>query len=57
MTVGTFTRTGVAGFNTFTLTGRTGGRRLSSGRYRLQATATNAAGRSAPVRANFRVAN
>jgi hypothetical protein len=57
VTVGTFTRTGVAGFNTFNLTGRIGGRRLGSGRYRLQATARNDAGKSAPVRASFRIAS
>jgi hypothetical protein len=56
-TIGTFTRTGVAGFNTFTLTGRINGRRLGSGRYRLQATARNDAGKSAPVRASFRIAD
>jgi hypothetical protein len=57
VTVGTFTRTGIVGLNTFNFTGRINGRKLSSGRYRLQATAQNDAGKSAPVRASFRIAS
>jgi hypothetical protein len=55
VSIGAFRRSSVAGFNTFTFTGRVNGRRLRNGRYKLQAVARTAAGSSRPVRANFRV--
>ena len=53
---GAFVRSGVAGVNRFTFTGRPGGRALRAGSYQLQAVATDAAGnRSSPVSRGFRV--
>jgi hypothetical protein len=56
VSVGTFTRRDIAGFNTFVFTGRIGGRKLPSGSYKLQAVARTDAGRSTAVRVNFRIA-
>ena len=53
---GTFTVAAVAGQNRFRFTGRTRGRRLAPGRYRLSAVARDAAGNaSAARRAAFRI--
>jgi hypothetical protein len=53
---GSFKRAGVAGRNAFRFTGRVGGKRLRSGRYRLVAVATDAAGnRSKAARRGFRI--
>jgi Ca2+-binding RTX toxin-like protein len=53
---GTFTHTGRQGPNSFKFTGRLRGRKLSPGRYRLVARATDAAGnRSKQKRLEFRV--
>ena len=53
---GAFSRSGVAGVNRFTFTGRPGGRALRAGAYQLRAVATDAAGnRSSPVSKGFRV--
>jgi hypothetical protein len=48
---GSFTRAGRLGDNRFRFTGRVGHRALKAGRYRLVATATDAAGNSAAPRA------
>jgi CSLREA domain-containing protein len=51
-----FSRTSVAGLNSFRFDGRVGGRRLARGPYRLAARALNAAGRLGPQRtARFRI--
>ena len=51
-----FTHRGQAGTNRFRFTGRIGGRRLRTGRYRLVAVATDAAGnKSAAKRVRFRI--
>ncbi len=53
---GNFTRTGTTGANSFTFTGRIGGKALSRGSYRLVATAVDAAGnRSKPVARPFSI--
>jgi hypothetical protein len=53
---GGFARSGSAGLNTFRYSGRVRGRRLTPGRYRLAALATDAAGNSSRrVTAPFRV--
>lgn len=53
---GSFTRTAAAGANSFTFTGRIGGRALSRGSYRLVATAVDAAGnRSKPAARAFAI--
>jgi hypothetical protein len=56
VSIGTFTRSSVAGFNTFVFSGRLNGRKLSSGKYRLQAVARTDAGSSSVVTVNFRIA-
>ena len=53
---GSFSHTGTAGRNRFRFSGRLRGRKLRPGRYRLVATATDAAAnRSDPVRRLFRI--
>jgi hypothetical protein len=53
---GSFTVPGKAGKNTFTFRGRIGGKALSSGRYRLSATATDPSkNASLPKRKGFRI--
>jgi hypothetical protein len=53
---GSFTRAGIAGSNSFTFTGRMGGKTLSRGSYRLVAIARDAAGnRSKPVARAFSI--
>ncbi|HKP21834.1 MAG TPA: hypothetical protein VJT68_09970, partial [Thermoleophilaceae bacterium] len=53
---GGFRHAGKAGANSFTFTGRVGGRALSPGRYRLTATPVGADGLAgAPRQAQFRV--
>jgi len=54
--VGTFTRAGVAGPNSFHFTGRANGRALARGNYTLSAVATDAAGKtSAAASRPFRI--
>ena len=55
VSVGTFTRTDVAGFNTFVFTGRVGGRRLPAGSYRLRAVSRANGRTSAAVTVSFRI--
>ncbi|MDX6669503.1 MAG: hypothetical protein QOK04_2883 [Solirubrobacteraceae bacterium] len=52
---GSFTRSGVAGANTFHFTGRLAGKKLDSGSYRLTATPRTAAGGGVGATAGFRI--
>jgi hypothetical protein len=52
---GSFTRTGVAGKNSFHFTGRLAGRKLKPGRYRLVATPTAAGQKGKPTASGFRI--
>jgi len=56
VSVGSFTRTDVAGFNTFTFTGRIRGRALTPGRYRLLVTSRADGRTSTAVTITFRIA-
>jgi hypothetical protein len=53
--VGSFTHHDLAGVNRFYFTGRVGRRKLAPGSYRLQATATSAAARSATLGVGFSI--
>jgi hypothetical protein len=56
MTVGTLTRSGTAGLNEIRFSGRIGRRALLAGKYRLAATATDAAGNHSQAhRATFTI--
>ena len=52
---GSFSRTGVAGQNSFHFTGRLNGRKLKAGRYRLVATPTAGGKKGKPTSARFRI--
>jgi hypothetical protein len=52
---GSFSRTGVAGKNSFHFTGRLNGRKLKPGRYRLVATPTAGGKRGKPTSRGFRI--
>ncbi len=56
VSIGTFSRSSVAGFNTFVFTWRLHGRKLPSGRYKLQAVTRTDAGSSTAVSVSFRIA-
>ena len=56
VSIGTFSRSSVAGFNTFVFSGRLNGRKLPSGRYKLQAVTRTDAGSSSAVSVSFRIA-
>jgi hypothetical protein len=52
---GSFSRTGVAGKNSFHFTGRLNGRKLKPGRYRLVATPTAGGKKGKPISTSFRI--
>jgi hypothetical protein len=56
VSLGSFTRRDVAGFNTFVFTGRIRGHKLRRGSYKLEAVAKTDAGSSDAVRVGFRIA-
>jgi hypothetical protein len=53
--LGHFIHADLAGPNTIVFTGRTGGKSLRPGTYRLEGVATNANGPSAPLDASFTI--
>jgi hypothetical protein len=52
---GSFTQSGGAGSNSFTFTGRIGGKSLKPGKYRLSAVATAGSSKSAVKQASFKI--
>jgi 6-phosphogluconolactonase (cycloisomerase 2 family) len=52
---GSFSRTGIAGKNSFHFTGRLNGRKLKPGRYRLMATPTAGGKKGKPTSSGFRI--